>query len=292
VLVTGAAGGLGLEIALEAARRGWTVHAGVRRPESSAELLAAARAEGLSVHPVTLDVRDRASIGDAVESVLGRTGGTLNALVHNAGVVGAGWFEELTDSVLDDVVTTNFLGPVYLTRALLPALRSATRPRLVVVSTVGVYWPSPTWSMYCATKSAVEGWAETLAVELAPFDVAVSVVQPGAYRSGLVDKIGLHSPDGGPYAAMNAAVESRLRKALGGIGRNPVELGRAVGHLLDSPSPPLKMTVGLSAKVLHVLRRILPAPARRALTLRLLGMPSRGYYGSGLPGSRAAVAGR
>ena len=122
----------------------------------------------------------------AVASILSQTGNKLDAVVHNAGVAAVGALEDVPESELRRVMETNFFGVLELTRALLPTFRAQRRGRIVIVSSEAAFMGQPTNSIYCASKWAVEGWAEAVAYELEPFGIDIILVEPGptALRSG------------------------------------------------------------------------------------------------------------
>jgi NAD(P)-dependent dehydrogenase (short-subunit alcohol dehydrogenase family) len=105
--------------------------------------------------------------------MLSQTGNKLDAVVHNAGVAAAAALEDVPESELRRVMETNFFGVLELTRTLLPTFRAQRRGRIVIVSSEAAFMGQPTNSIYCASKWAVEGWAEAIAYELEPFGIDV-----------------------------------------------------------------------------------------------------------------------
>ncbi len=162
VLITGTSTGIGLVTAEALATRGWRVFATMRDPAKKDTLQDAVRTAGLEdrISIEQLDVTSGASIEAAVASILSRTGGSLDAVVHNAGTAIAGALEDLPDSEIRRVFETNFFGVLRLTRAVLPAFRAAKHGRVVIVSSEAAFCGQPLNSIYCASKWAVEGFAE------------------------------------------------------------------------------------------------------------------------------------
>jgi NAD(P)-dependent dehydrogenase (short-subunit alcohol dehydrogenase family) len=185
VLITGTSTGIGQTTAVVLASRGWRVFATMRNLEKTGLLEQALKEAGLqnSVELEQLDVTDGASIQAAVESILARTGNKLDAVVHNAGVAAAGAFEDVLEPELRRVMETNFFGVLGLTRALLPTFRAQGTGRMVLVSSEAAFMGQPTNSIYCASKWAIEGWAEAIAYELEPFGIEVILIEPGPYRT-------------------------------------------------------------------------------------------------------------
>src|SRR5947208_296032 len=180
--VTGAGRGMGVDIAQAALAAGHAIVATGRSPGRVAEAIGAA--DDLLV--VALDITDPDSVRAAVDAAIERFG-QIDVLVNNAGNFYAGFFEEISPEHFRAQVETNFFGPVNVTRAVLPVMR-AQRFGLVVTfsSTAGIQGQEFT-SAYAASKFAVEGWMESLATEVAPFGVGTMLVEPGFFRTDLLE---------------------------------------------------------------------------------------------------------
>jgi short-subunit dehydrogenase len=184
-LVTGAAGGIGAQLALGLARRGSDLVlldidtdglAAVR------EAVSAAGSVDVSTHVV--DVADRAALLE-LAGELAQTHPDLHLLVNNAGVALGGHFEHLTLEEFDWVMDVNFRAPVALVHALLPTLRATAGAHIVNMSSLfGLITPAGQ-SAYSSSKFALRGFSEVLRVELAPRAVGVTVVHPGGIRTGI-----------------------------------------------------------------------------------------------------------
>jgi NAD(P)-dependent dehydrogenase (short-subunit alcohol dehydrogenase family) len=185
VLITGTSTGFGRVTTELLAARGWRVFATMRDLARKDSLERALRDAGLSerVTFVQLDVTDPTSIEAAVATVLSETGNTLDAVVHNAGIAVAGVLEDLPDPDIRRVMETKIFGVLGLTRALLPIFRRQRRGRIVLLSSQAAFAGQPGNSMYCASKWALEGWAESLAYEVDPFGIDVVLIEPGPYRT-------------------------------------------------------------------------------------------------------------
>ena len=196
VMVSGASSGFGLEVSIELARRGWRVFAAMRAPEKADELRQAAAKAGVAdqIETVALDLCDQKSIARAAAQVLAGCNGRLDALLNNAGYSVLGAFEDISEEDCRRQMETNFFGPLALTRHLLPAMRAQGHGRIVIVSSNAVNTPHPMLTMYAASKWALEGWAEGLAMEVSPFGLDVVVVQPGAHRTPFANHVQFVSP--------------------------------------------------------------------------------------------------
>jgi NAD(P)-dependent dehydrogenase (short-subunit alcohol dehydrogenase family) len=168
-VVTGTTSGFGREVARRLHDRGWDVLGTV---------LSTAEGEGLPWRTAVVDVTD----DEAVASLRGLVGDSLDALVNNAGIAMAGPWEELTSLELRRILDINVVGAMAVTRACLPALR-ATRGTIVNVSSVSGQAGDPLMGPYNASKFALEGASEALRAELKPFGVRVHLVEPGPFRT-------------------------------------------------------------------------------------------------------------
>ncbi|MGH3754352.1 MAG: SDR family NAD(P)-dependent oxidoreductase [Pseudonocardiaceae bacterium] len=157
--------------------------------------------------------------------VLARTGGTLHAVVHNAGIGDAGFFEDVPDEQVRRVMDTNFFGTLALTRAVLPAMRAHRQGRIVVVSSLTAFTGQPAMSAYVASKWALEGWAESLAIEVAGFGIDVALIEPGAYKTGIWDAAKITSPEHSPYLPLVTIMEPRIRRMVERGAGDPAEVG-------------------------------------------------------------------
>ena len=147
--------------------------------------------------------------------MLAGCGGKLDALVHNAGISAAGAVEDIPMEDIRRVLETNFLGPVALTRRLLPAFRAQGAGRIVLVSSEAAFFGQPANSIYCASKWALEGWGKSIAFELAPFGIDVVIVEPGPYRTEIWRSSLRFAPEGSPYrdfAARRVPLGRRARR--------------------------------------------------------------------------------
>jgi NAD(P)-dependent dehydrogenase (short-subunit alcohol dehydrogenase family) len=186
VLITGCSSGFGMLAAIEFARRGDVVYASMRDTLKSGPLLDQARAAGVSVHVVPLDVTDPESVKAAVADVVAREG-RIDVLVNNAGVGMHGPIEEAEDDETIRLFETNVFGLLRVTRAVVPQMRGQRNGAIVNVSSLAGRVSSPFGGLYSATKHAVEALSDALYFELHPFGVRVSVVEPGGFETRFGD---------------------------------------------------------------------------------------------------------
>jgi NAD(P)-dependent dehydrogenase (short-subunit alcohol dehydrogenase family) len=277
VVVTGASRGLGLATAAHLHRQGWTVLAAMRSPEEGlVRLREATRSEpdDPRLVGIRLDVDDPASIADASVAILDAVGAP-DGLVHNAGVAAVGTLEEMPMSVWQQIFSTNFFGPVQLTKALLPAMRAAGRGRIVMVSSAGAVRGMPAIGAYSAAKGALERWAESLSQEVAPFGVGVTVLVAGTYNTDILTLTSTYADPNGPYAAHHDGLETSGRRFLRFAG-SPDRFAPAVAKALDEDRPFARHAVGTDARLLLLGSRFLPASLLQRIVVRALGIPRPG----------------
>jgi NAD(P)-dependent dehydrogenase (short-subunit alcohol dehydrogenase family) len=271
VLISGCSSGFGLVSAVALARDGWQVFATMRDPDRRAALDTAAETAGVGVEVLQLDVCDPASIDRAVAEVLSRAG-RLDAVVHNAGIADAGFFEDLPDEQFRRVIETNFFGTLALTRAVLPIMREQRRGRIVVVSSTSAFVAEPGLSAYASSKWAVEGWAQSLAVEVAPFGIDVALIEPGKYKTDIWDKAAIAGPAGSPYRAFVDAMEPKIRAMVERNGRDPAEVARRIVRVLSARRPRFRNPVGPDARITWAMSHLLPFSIRRRILARATGI--------------------
>ena len=277
VVVTGASRGLGLATAAHLHRTGWTVVGAVRTPDAALERLrdaTGAPACDPRLIAVRLDLDDPASIESAARDITAAVGAP-DAVVHNAGVAGVGCVEEMPMDVGAQIFSTNYFGPVRLTRELLPGLRAAGRGRIVVVSSQGGVRGMPGISAYSAAKGALERWAEALAHEVAPFGLGVTVLVAGTFRTDILELTPRYTEPGGPYAGHHEGLD-RVGNVITRVAAPPERFGPAVARALADRAPFVRRAVGFDARLLVVGNRLLPTRLFQRVAARALGLPRPG----------------
>ena len=267
VLVTGASSGIGLASAVRLAAAGWRVHGGVRTDEAAAEL----RSRG--VVPVRLDVTDADQVASAAEEI----GAELDGLVDNAGIAIAAPLELVPLDELRRQLEVNVVGQVAVLQALLPALRRA-RGRVVLMGSVGGRSALPFLGPYAASKHALEAFADVLRIELAPWDIGVSIVEPASVRTPIWTK-GAETADAmrdgvdPEQASLYAERIARFRQvALSrGPGIEPDVVAKVVEHALTSNRPKARYLVGRDAHLRAWIERLPTRVRDRLLEKALTG---------------------
>jgi NAD(P)-dependent dehydrogenase (short-subunit alcohol dehydrogenase family) len=186
-VVTGANSGIGRALSIGLARRGHQVYGTVRDPERTGKLQTMAADNGVDVRLVTLDVADDDSVRQGFAEVLEREG-QIDVLINNAGVGGNAVVEEMTAAQLLEVTNVNVGGAVRCLQAALPGMRARGQGAIVNISSVVGRFGAIAQAPYVASKWALEGLSEQLALELAPFGIRVIIVEPGVTKSAIFAK--------------------------------------------------------------------------------------------------------
>jgi NAD(P)-dependent dehydrogenase (short-subunit alcohol dehydrogenase family) len=242
-LVTGASSGFGLAIAEAALSAGDTVVAGVRRPAAMDYL--AARYPG-PVTAVELDVTDGSQVTAAVAQTL-LWHGRIDVLVNNAGRGLVGAVEETSERELRDLMDVHFFGPAALIRAVLPHMRAQGSGAIVNLTSMGGRFSFAGVGAYSATKFALEGLSEALALEVAPFGIKVLIAEPGAFRTGFAGGSLQQSSALPAYAGITGAVRADLPASDGSQPGDPAKAADAILQAIDSDKTPLRLALGNDA---------------------------------------------
>jgi NAD(P)-dependent dehydrogenase (short-subunit alcohol dehydrogenase family) len=275
VLITGASSGFGHGAAIELAKGGWRVFAAMRNVARAGTLFAETSGADLAgeIIPVELDVTDAGLIASGVAQVLDQAGGQLDVLVNNAGYSMLGAFEDLSDAECRAQMDTNFFGALAVTRAVLPAMRALGHGRLVVITSNAVNAPHPLLSMYAASKWALEGWAEGLAMEVAPFGVEVTVLQPGAHRTPFAQNVQFVQPESSAYRDWLAEAMPGIGK-LDQWGRDPSLAVEAIVEAVIAPEVPFRRAIGEDTRLFAMLKGLAPYETRAWLLRQIAGLPA------------------
>jgi NAD(P)-dependent dehydrogenase (short-subunit alcohol dehydrogenase family) len=243
--VTGAARGIGFEIARAALAAGDHVVASGRSRE---RLEAAYAPYGERVLAVELDVAEEAQAEAAVAAALARFG-RIDVLVNNAGYGQLGLFEENEPGEIERQFAINVFGTFHVTRAVLPVMRRQRSGRIFNLSSMGGVLGFMGASVYCATKFAIEGFSESLAPEVEPFGIHVTLVEPGFFRTDFLDASSVRY--GGQAIADYAALSAEAKSTYAGHNHrqagDPAKLGAALVELAAAAEPPLRYAAGSDA---------------------------------------------
>ncbi|MET7419712.1 SDR family NAD(P)-dependent oxidoreductase [Dactylosporangium sp. NPDC005555] len=234
--ITGASRGLGRAFTRAALSRGDRVAAAARTIDRAG--FDAGHGDRLLTLP--LDVTDRTAVIAAVDTAASHFDG-LDIVVNNAGTMSMGMLEEFTEAQARAQFEVNCFGALWVSQAALPHLRARRSGHIVQISSIAALGGFPSTGMYSASKFALEGMSEALALEAAAFDVKVSIVQPGGYWTDLYTSIATTTPME-DYAPLRAELERQW--AEGSVDSDPGLAAEALLRLVDSDDPPLRLLLG------------------------------------------------
>jgi NAD(P)-dependent dehydrogenase (short-subunit alcohol dehydrogenase family) len=242
--ITGAGRGMGVDFVKAALAASHAVVATGRNPDAVAKAVGAA--DDLLV--VKLDVTSPGDAAAAVQAALDRFG-RIDVLVNNAASFEAGYFEELTMEQIERQLATSLIGPMNVTRAVLPVMCKQRSGHIVAISSSAGLVGFEFVSAYAAAKFGLEGWMESLQPEVAPFGITTTIVNPGFFRTELLtpESTNYAEPSIEDYAA-RTAVQQQWWKAQNGLqGGDPAKLAQALVTLMHEEPPPRRFIAGADA---------------------------------------------
>ena len=236
--ITGASGGLGIELVKTVLNAGHTVVAAVRRPEALADL--AAQSGGRLITE-KLDVTQI----DTLAAVAARHPDT-DVLINNAGGAILGAMEELSEAQIRQQLDLNLVSPIYLTRAFLPAMRARKSGAMVYITSVGGRVSFPGGALYHAAKFGLEGFAETVAQEVAGFGINTLIVEPGSMKTDFITNVNW-TEESEVYRDSAVGQVRRYIEQYGedNIAGDPVKIAAAIYQLTQLSEPPLRTALGV-----------------------------------------------
>jgi NAD(P)-dependent dehydrogenase (short-subunit alcohol dehydrogenase family) len=235
--ITGSSRGFGREWAIAALERGDSVAATARDTGSLDDVV---QRFGDKILPLKLDVTDRSAVYAAVAAARERFG-RLDVVVNNAGYGQFGAVEELSEAEARDQIETNLFGALWVTQAALPILRAQGSGHILQVSSIGGISAFPNVGIYHASKWALEGISQTLAQEVAPFGIKVTLIEPGGYSTDWGGSSAKHATAMTEY---DAAREQMQQRRAGAVPGDPTATREAVLKVVDAENPPLRIFFG------------------------------------------------
>ena len=259
-LITGSSSGFGLLTAIELAKDGFRVVASMRDLGRRQFLDSAAAAAGVAdrIDVRQLNVTDFDAIPAFIDTLV-REYGRLDVLVNNAGFAVAGFAEDLKLDEIRLQFETNFFGVVAMTKAALPTMRRQRSGHIIQVSSISGLHGSVTISSYSASKHALEGWSESLRMEVSSLGIKVVLVEPGAFQTDIWTRGAVMGEQATKHTSPNFQRSLRMRESVEKLPkRDPIEVARTIAAVARNPNPKLRYLVGRDAKVQLALKRILP----------------------------------
>ncbi|MDD7961166.1 SDR family NAD(P)-dependent oxidoreductase [Microbacterium thalli] len=243
--ITGAARGMGVDLVNGALAAGHSVVATARDAAKVTDVFGSHE----NLLPVALDITDEDAAQAAVAAAVDRFG-RIDVLINNAGLFYAGYFEEISPAQFRQQMEVNFFGPLNVTRAVLPVMRSQRSGQVVSFSSTAGLVGQEFVAAYNASKFALEGWMEALRYDLEPLGISTTIVEPGFFRTELLVEGAstlwpeLSIPD---YAERTAATIEAWKGMNGKQGGDPAKLAAALVSLVDSEQPPLRWVADADA---------------------------------------------
>ena len=242
--ITGASSGFGRALAEAVLARGDKAVLAARRATQLQEIAAAHPETSLAV---TLDVTDAKARAEAVEAALARFG-RIDILANIAGRGSLGAAEAFSEAQLRTQMEVNFFGLVEMTRLVLPHMRAQRSGHILNLTSIGGLVSAGGFGPYCASKFAVEGWSEALRDEVAPLGIAVTLVEPGSFRTEFAGDANMRpEADIEAYRPMIAPIEQFLYGQDGRQPGDPVKAAQAMIAATEAEAPPLRLLLGADA---------------------------------------------
>jgi short-subunit dehydrogenase len=297
ILITGATAGIGRHAALELVRRGHHVIATGRREKALETLRDEAKKAGAKsggkLDVIRLDVTKESDVKEARAVVHSLTDGHgVDVLVNNAGYGQMGPLETVSDEDLRKQYETNVFGLMSVTRAFVPRMRERGAGRVINISSIGGRMTFPLMGAYNSTKYAVESLSDALRVELAPFGIEVSVVEPGPIRTEFNDvameTIDPASFNGSPYAPVLATAD-KFKKQFESQAVGPEVTTNAIVHAATARRPRVRYVVPFSASIMLAVLSWFPTRLTDAIFRAIAGLTKKQL--AGRPSSTTHEAG-
>jgi NAD(P)-dependent dehydrogenase (short-subunit alcohol dehydrogenase family) len=248
VLVIGASSGIGKATATLLAQSGFRVFGTSRHANSPAPE---------NVTMLSLDVRDANSVNACVAAVL-QQAERIDVLVNNSGIPGpiaAG--EEVSIDQMRNLMEVNFFGALRMMNVVLPLMRRQKSGHIVNIGSAGGLFGAPALGAYSATKFALEGYTESLRYEVQKFNVQVSIIEPGAFKTNIVSSVEPPAIPLEDYATLRERVTAANTKAIA-TGADPIAVAQVILKIVNTAVPNLRYPVGTGIPVLVLARRLLP----------------------------------
>jgi NAD(P)-dependent dehydrogenase (short-subunit alcohol dehydrogenase family) len=259
-LVTGSSSGFGLLTCIELAKAGFRVIASMRDLRKRERLAQAARSAEVAdrIDVRALDVTHLDAMPEFVDSVI-RDYGRIDVLVNNAGFAVGGFAEDIRLEELRLQFETNFFGAVAMTKAVLPIMRQQRSGHIIQISSIGGLQGAVSVSSYSASKHALEGWSESLRLELNSLGIKVVLVEPGAFETGVWTSGAVMAQEAKKNTSPNFQRSLRMREAISKIPKaDPMAVARAIVAIAQNPNPKLRYVIGRDAQMQLAMKRMLP----------------------------------
>lgn len=258
--MTGASSGFGLLASIELARAGFRVIATMRNLGRRADLDAAAASAGVTerIDARQVDVTQFELIPSFMQAVV-KDYGSVDVLVNNAGFAVGGFAEDIRLEELRLQFETNFFGAVTMTKAVLPVMRQQRSGHILQISSIGGLQGAISISSYSASKHALEGWTESLRLEVGSLGIKVVLIEPGSFDTGIWTRGAVMGKDAKQDASPNFQRSLKMRSFIQKIPKaDPIAVARLIAQVAQDPNPRLRYLVGRDAHMQLWMKRLLP----------------------------------
>ncbi len=259
-IITGCSSGFGLLTSIEMARAGFRVVATMRDLGRRERLDQAAAAAGVSakIDSRFLDVTNFEALPAFVESVV-RDYGRVDCLINNAGFAVGGFAEDISLEELRLQFETNFFGAVAVPKAVLPVMRRQRSGHIIQISSISGLHGAVSVSSYSASKHALEGWTESLRMEVSSLGINVVLVEPGSFQTDIWTRGAVMGQEATKNSSPNFQRSLRMRSVIQKIPKaDPIVVARLIAKIAQDPQPKLRYLVGRDAKIQLAMKRLLP----------------------------------
>lgn len=262
VLVTGASSGIGLAISKYLISKGCIVYGTSRRPQPESN--------DSGIRYLVLDLDDTDTIREAVKTIVDEQG-SIDVLINNAGTGMAGAIEDTTTDEIVTLFRTNVFAPLEVIRHVIPHMRAQRSGKIINISSIAGEFGLPFRGVYSAAKSALDRFSETLRMELAPWNIPVSVIQPGDFRT--------HINKNRHIAAKSQSETSVYKKAFDKMyasiskevaeGKDPVYVGKVAWKIIRTKNPRMRYPAASHLQRMSIsINRILPTDLFQKLLIK------------------------
>ena len=253
-LITGASRGVGLATAEYLVNNGFTVY-GTVRPSNKTSLPVKE-----NLHFLSVDLIDETSIQAAVQAILEKEG-HIDILINNAGYALIGPVEGLTTKEIQEQMDVNFFAPIKFIQTVLPSMRNQKSGHIINITSTNAFCTPPFGSMYAASKVALESASESLCIEVHPYNISVSIVEPGLLKTYFALPMGTREIPNNPYQSIMDAIASDTKERLAhpellSPSQSPEEVARFLFSVIQDPKPKLRYQTSEIAKS-HVSPKLL-----------------------------------
>lgn len=270
-IVTGSSSGFGLLCVLELALKGFTVIATMRDTSKANNLLELAKERKLetNIQVIPLDVTSSDSIRE-FKRILDNYS-QIDVLVNNAGLAVGGFSEELSLEDYRRQFETNFFGVIAVTNAVLPHMRARKQGRIINMSSISGRFGFPGLSAYSASKHALEGYSESLRLELRPFGIDVTLIEPGSYQTNIWTSVDqLQNNPNSPYTFYMENLLKEINNSKTDYG-DPSEVAKLTAQIATVPdTPDLRYPIGKGVKTNLFFKKTLPWKMLEKIVLKKL----------------------